>query len=382
MNASSTIKPLFESPEIASLSRTSIFNSATGNSDVLYIKNAPKKSTANEGDRTPPKKFSPLNHLTELANNIKERKELPGKIKNFLSDRGITINKEIRSALPSTFNRGNSVELRSALKENLPGHEFIQMKFLSMMTSHINKESFSELLSSSNIFSDYPDILTEVNSLLQNEMSVQAKDIANDIFSAASKARAKYLAGRTNPEYSSSMKNLRIEANNEAFKAASRELCDKFSKIHCGSNFTALSRALAISLDKAIELNKPKSNSIDRNDIEKMKEKIIESLLLSSFTKVLTDEMKAGSEKFSGSIPFDALAFSLENSIRGVHISSNEKNTHSKINTNKKLKLEEVEETEKILKDMTDNFKFPSSFEKIKASLKAGDYSKFWHSRR
>ncbi len=191
------------------------------------------------------------------------------------------------------------------------------MKFFSMTTSHINERNFSDLLNDSNIFSKHPNILNEVNSLLKSEMSVQTVEVAGDIFTAASKARAKYFHEKTNPGYESSMRNLSREADKEAFQAASIMLFDKFSKILCGSNFTALGRALAISLDKAIEMSKPNSSSISENDTKRIREKIIGSLLLSSFTKFLADEVKAKSKSLAGSMPFEFLVSSLEDLIGG-----------------------------------------------------------------
>ena len=129
MSTNSPVKSLFASPDLAELSKTSIFNNIPGNSDVLYIKNTSKKNAPNEGNRKLATTFNPLNHLTDLANSIKERKELRQKIKKIFNDRGIKITKEIRAALPNTFNRGNSIKLRSTLKEKLSGHDFIQMEF-------------------------------------------------------------------------------------------------------------------------------------------------------------------------------------------------------------------------------------------------------------
>ena len=377
MSTNSPVKSSFASPDLAELSKTSIFNNIPGNSDVLYIKNTSKKNAPNEGNRKLATTFNPLNHLTDLANSIKERKELRQKIKKIFNDRGIKITKEIRAALPNTFNRGNSIKLRSTLKEKLSGHDFIQMEFFSMMTSHINEGNFSGLLATSNIFSEHPNILNEVNSILKNEMSAQAADIARDIFSTASKARVKYFSEKTNPGYESSMRNLNSEADKEAFQAASIELFDKFSKIRCGSDFTALTRALAISLDKAIEISKPNSNSISEDETKKLREKIIEGLLLSSFTKFLADEVKAKSKSFPGSMPFESLVFLLENLISGgkTPLSTND----IRPQTSGKVKFKS-QDFEKIKIDFSSLFKFPESFQKIRASLATREYSKFWPS--
>ncbi len=88
MNGNSPIKSLFDSPDIAALSRTSIFNNNPGNSSVLCIKNASKKSATKEGDRTSPKRLNPLIHLIDLGKDIKERKGLRGKIKKILMTEG------------------------------------------------------------------------------------------------------------------------------------------------------------------------------------------------------------------------------------------------------------------------------------------------------
>jgi hypothetical protein len=369
------IRSLFDSQDFAALSRTSIFNTPPGNTAVVYLKKTAE--IGNNGGGIPAKKFSLFNSLTDLTNKIKERKELRGRIKQFLGDLGIEITKEIRSALPDTFSRGNSITLRNAVKENVTGHTFIQMQFLSLMTLHINEGDLPKLLENSNIFSKDKSLISEINSKIQEEMSDIAKRSAPDILESVKQAKTKFLRDNTNLEYGKE-RILWKNAEEIASEAGKEGLLKKFSEIKPSREFIKLAQALAICIDKIIENNDSIKNSVKKSQIAQLKGKIIESLFISTFKESLIEEIKKNAN-YSANIRFDFIDHAIKDLTNGAISSSSENESQAVGET--EMTSNSNFNSKKLTRGFSGpipGFKSIKNLKELQIELQGVNYQKYW----
>jgi hypothetical protein len=278
MTITSSKKDILANDNTRLIIQTSIFKNNPENVGICYVKKPQEKSHS-------------VNFLKKIFNGIQERKELRTTIKNWLTEQGVPISKEIRATLPNTFQKGNSADLRAELKKNMASKSYIQTQFLSMITTHLD-ENLDTLKNAPNIFDLDANLSEEISKFLQEEMSKTAGDLAEKVVATAKSARTEFFVDKTNSDYGS-MSILENTADKISFRAAIETLTSEIFHLPCGEKFSDLCKMLDTSLDSAI---KSPTVTVDTWDTDKLKNKIVTDALLSFFTKSLFNELKARSK--------------------------------------------------------------------------------------
>jgi len=233
---------------------------------------------------------------------------------NLLKANGIEVTAHINTHLPDTRKLGNLNMLGKNIRDTIENKEKqleknIVNKFKENLESKIKNNTFNELLEMGNIFSDDEDILAGTKNYLENEMREPAKRLADDISKSISDARTKYNKDNTNPEYGSE-RSIRTGADRAGFERAQKTFTDEFSKILPGEKFQSLATKLSPVVDQAIKDKAATDNSIDQGKIDQLKEKIVQSLFISSFMKSLSQEL--AKKPTIGVIPIEYLSSAAE----------------------------------------------------------------------
>jgi len=237
-------------------------------------------------------------------------------------------------------------------------------KFKENLESKIKNNTFNELLEIGNIFSDDENILTSTKNYLENEMREPAKRLADDISKSISDARTKYNEENTNPEYGSE-RRIWAGADSAGFKGAQTTFTVEFSKILPGEKFQSLAIKLSSVVDQVIKGDAAADNTIDQIKINRLKEKIVQNLLISSFMKSLSQEL--AKKPIIGVIPIEYLSSAAEKLIVNNQDPLDLKTFESSAKLNRNFNQKEVRD---LLQNMVDNFKFPSAFSELQKKLK------------
>lgn len=289
---------------------------------------------------------------------------------NLLKANGIEVTAHINTHLPDTRKLGNLNMLGKNIRDTIENKEKqleknIVNKFKENLESKIKNNTFNELLEMGNIFSDDEDILAGTKNYLENEMREPAKRLADDISKSISDARTKYNKDNTNPEYGSE-RSIRTGADRAGFERAQKTFTDEFSKILPGEKFQSLATKLSSVVDQAIKDKAATDNSIDQGKIDQLKEKIVQSLLISSFMKSLSQEL--AKKPIIGVIPIEYLSSAAEKLIVNKQDPLDLKTFQSSAKSNRNFNQKEVEN---IFQNMTRGFNFPSTYSELQQKLKS-----------
>jgi hypothetical protein len=291
-------------------------------------------------------------------------------IMNLLEANGIEVTTHIKMHLPDTRKLGNLNTLGKSIQEAIENKEKqleknIVNKFKGNLESRIKNNTFNDLLKMENIFSDDEDILVSTENYLKNEMHETVKKLADDISKSISDARTKYNQSNTNPEYVSG-RSIRTGADRAGFEGAQKMFTDEFSKILPGEKFQSLAIKLSSAVDEVINNNAATDNSIDQGKIDQLKEKIVQSLLISSFMKSLSQEL--AKKPIIGVIPIKYLSSSAEKLIANNNNSLDLKTFESSAKFNRNFNQKDAGN---IFQNMTSGFNFPSAYSELQQKLKS-----------
>ncbi len=291
-----------------------------------------------------------------------------------LQANGLEITDHIKKHLPDTRKLGNLNTLGKSIRNAIENKEKrteqdIANKFKEKLESKIKNNAFNDLLKLENIFSEDEDILVDAKNYLENEMHEPAKRLADDISKSISDGRQKYNQSNTNPEYGSEW-SVRTGADRAGFVEAQKKFTNEFSKLLPGEKFQSLAIKLSSVVDEAIKDNATINNPINQVNIDQLKEKIVQSLLISSFTKSLSQELKI--KPIIGVIPIEYLSSSAEKSIVNNKDPLDLKTFESSEKFNRSFTQKEAE---KIFQNMARYFKFPSAYSKLQQELKSKEVS-------
>lgn len=289
---------------------------------------------------------------------------------SLLEANGIEVTRHIKKHLPDTRKLGNLNILGKNIRDAIENKEKqleknIVNKFKENLESKIKNNNFNELLEMGNIFSDDEDILAGTKNYLENEMREPAKRLADDISKSISDARTKYNKDNTNPEYGSE-RSIRTGADRAGFEGAQTTFTVEFSKILPGEKFQSLATKLSSVADQVIKDKAATDNSIDQGKIDQLKEKIVQSLLISSFMKSLSQEL--AKKPIIGVIPIEYLSSAAEKLIVNKQDPLDLKTFQSSAKLNRNFNQKEVEN---IFQNMTRGFNFPSAYSKLQQKLKS-----------
>lgn len=293
------------------------------------------------------------------------RREIIG----LLEANGIEVNRHIKKHLLDTRKLGNLNILGKNIRDAIENKEKqleknIVDKFKENLESKIKNNTFNELLEIGNIFSDDENILTSTKNYLENEMREPAKRLADDISKSISDARTKYNEDNTNPEYGSE-RRIWAGADSAGFKGAQTTFTVEFSKILPGEKFQSLAIKLSSVVDQVIKGDAAADNTIDQIKINRLKEKIVQSLLISSFMKSLSQEL--AKKPIIGVIPIEYLSSAAEKLIVNNQDPLDLKTFESSAKLNRNFNQKEVRD---LLQNMVDNFNFPSAYSELQQKLK------------
>ena len=298
----------------------------------------------------------------------KARHSARREIISLLEANGIEVTTHIKRHLPDTRKLGNLNTLGKSIRDAIENKEKqleknIGSKFKENIESKIKNNTFDELLKMENIFSNDEDILASTKNYLENEIHETAKKLADDISKSISDGRTKYNQINTNPEYGSE-RSIRTGADRAGFERAQKTFTDEFSKLPPGEKFRSLSIKLSLVVDQAIKDNAANDILIDQEKIDQLKEKIVQSLFISSFMKSLSQEL--AKKPIIGVISIEYLSSAAEKLIANNNDPLDLKTFKSSEKLNRNFNQKEVGD---LLQNMVKNFNFPSAYSKLQQEL-------------